>query len=163
MRILALLLPLVFLLAGCGHKPVTVTVPGAQGKSPEELRMLANTDIARSVGLWLPCGLRVVGFPQPDISHYEWYVPKDENTHTYFQCGAKFVNSDEAREAWILNEGHDAWEIPVVQGFTTEDRFAREGLQKFYGDEDGWHRQWASALSRACLARFQPPSGNRCG
>jgi len=157
-----------------GAEPaVKVTVPGAQGKTPEQLQAMVSAAVATSVGLWLPCGLRVAGFPTPDITHYEWYVPKDENTHLYFQCGARRAESEEARERWISQEGHAAWEIPAVQGFTTEDRFAREGLQTFYGHEDGWHREhlygpdveivlWRKFASEQARG-VQPRNGARSG
>jgi hypothetical protein len=73
---------------------VKVTVPWAKGIMPEQLAaMFEGGEL--SVGLWLPCGLRVNAFPYPGLTHYEWYVPKDVQTHTYFQFSGKPVKSPE--------------------------------------------------------------------
>jgi carbazole 1,9a-dioxygenase terminal dioxygenase component len=121
-------------------KDVKVTVPWAKGMMPEQLAaMFEGSEL--SVGLWLPCGLRVNSFPYPGLIHYEWYVPKDAQTHTYFQFGGKPVKSPEEARAWVREDGHNFWEVQVPKGFTTEDAFAREGLEKFYAEEDGWHRE----------------------
>ena len=123
-----------------GGKDVKVIVPCAKGKSSEQLKaMFEGSDVA--VGLWLPCGLKVDNFPFPTVTHYEWYVPKDEKTHIYFQFGGKRVKSRDEEEAWLKEDGHNFWEVQSPMGFTTEDVFAREGMEKFYGEEEGWYRE----------------------
>src|SRR5207253_1131394 len=105
-----------------------VIVPCARGKSVEQLKaMFEGADIA--VGLWLPCGLRVDNFPFPGVTHFEWYVPKDEKTHIYFQFGGKRVKTQEEAEGWMNEDGHNFWEVQSPLGFTTEDVFAREGME----------------------------------
>ncbi len=125
-----------------GEKDVTVTLPCAKGKTPEELfAKLGSVYDIGEVSLWLPCGLKVTHFPTPPIVDFEFYVPKDEETHSYFQFGGKPVQTEEEYEAWVKEDGRIFWEIPTVESFTTEDAFAREGIQKFYGQEDGWYRE----------------------
>jgi carbazole 1,9a-dioxygenase terminal dioxygenase component len=120
-----------------------VTLPGAKGKSSEELKAMVESLGTLEVGLWLPAGLKVFPAPAPPshVYHYEFYVPKDEKTHIYFQFGGKRVKSPDEYQAWAQEDGHYEWEVKDPQGFTPEDAFAREGLEKFYAEEDGWYRE----------------------
>ncbi len=116
-------------------------LPLARGKSEAELATL--TDIIRlgTVGLWMPCSLKVTTFPAPHCTHYEFYVPKNDKEHTYFQFGVIHTDDAEEAERWLGEEGRVMWEVPAVEGFTIDDAFAREQLQKFYAEEDGWNRE----------------------
>ncbi|MEQ8387668.1 MAG: Rieske 2Fe-2S domain-containing protein [Alphaproteobacteria bacterium] len=118
-----------------------IILPLARGKSEEELRKVTQIIYEGTVGLWLPCMLRVTTFPQPYCTHYEAYVPKDEKTHTYFQFGVIHTDDEEWADRWLTEEGPLLWEEPVVRGFTIDDAFARKEMQKFYGEEDGWNRE----------------------
>ncbi len=124
-----------------GEEDVKFVSPGMKGKTPEQLAALFKDAPPVTVGLWLPCGLRVENFPFPGITHYEFYVPKDEHTHSYFQFGAKRVKTPEEAAEWSENAGYEMHDVPAVQGFTTDDVFAREGMEKFYAEEDGWYRE----------------------
>ncbi len=124
-----------------GGKEERVILPLARGKTPEEIEAMLSLIRDTLVGLWLPCGLKVDPWPRHPITHYEFYVPKDEKTHIYFQFGAKRVASPQEYEAWVREEGYYFWEVPVVHNFTVQDAFAREGMQKFYEEEDGWMRE----------------------
>ncbi len=116
-------------------------LPLARGKSEAELADL--TDIIRlgTVGLWMPCSLKVTTFPVPQCTHYEFYVPKSDTEHTYFQFGVIHTDDEEEAERWLGEEGRVLWEVPAVEGFTVDDAFARAEMQKFYHDEDGWNRE----------------------
>ena len=118
-----------------------LVLPLARGKSPEELQRLTDIIKLGTVGLWLPCSLKVTTFPLPHCTHYEFYVPKDQDTHTYFQFGV--IHTDDAEEAarWLAEDGRIQWEKPVVDRFTVDDAFARREMQKFYGEEEGWRRE----------------------
>ncbi|MGD9762837.1 MAG: Rieske 2Fe-2S domain-containing protein [Candidatus Binatia bacterium] len=118
-----------------------IVLPLARGKSDAELKKVTEIIYEGTVGLWLPCMLRVTTFPQPYCTHYEAYVPKDATTHTYFQFGV--IHTDDAARAhrWLVEEAPTLWEEPVVRGFTIDDAFARRQMQKFYAEENGWERE----------------------
>ncbi|MCZ6771484.1 MAG: ring-hydroxylating oxygenase subunit alpha, partial [Proteobacteria bacterium] len=78
----------------------------------------------------------------PGVIHNEYYVPRDATSHYYFQCGWKVCETDEEREEWIDGElGRVRWKVPVVEDFTVQDAEAREGIAKFYNEEDGWEQE----------------------
>lgn len=118
-----------------------ITLPLAKGKTKEELDALTKALHQTTVGLWLPCGLKVHFFPRPPVIHYEFYVPKDEKTHTYFQFGVIHTSDSTEAEAWLQEYGYFLHEVPVKGDFTVDDAFARQGMQKFYSEEDGWYRE----------------------
>lgn len=123
-----------------GDEPETVvTLPLARDMTPEQ--MAANQNYTTDIGLWLPCGLLVTPFPAPGAFHNEYYVPIDAQSHYYFQCGWRRVKSEEEREAWEGDLGYSKWKVPVVDGFTREDAEAREGINKFYAEENGWKNE----------------------
>ena len=123
----------------------TVQTTAAWGKTAEEVEEMRETGDVRGdiiVGCWLPAGLVVAPFPKKRIIHFEFYVPQDEKSHHYIQVGQLREVTDPAeRERWEKTDGYFHWEVPAVQGFTIDDKFAREGLQRFYGEEDGWHNE----------------------
>ena len=124
-----------------GTNDVRVTLPTARTKTPEQIEAMMQGIYKATVGLWLPCGLKVDPWPAPPIIHYEFYVPKDDGVHTYFQFGGLRVKSAEEHDRWVQEDAHSLWEVPVVVNFTVDDAFARESMQPFYGDEDGWYRE----------------------
>lgn len=120
-----------------------VTLPLAVGMTEEAKAMHEVYKI--DVGLWMPGGLIVNPFPGPGIIHNEYYVPIDEKSHYYFQCGWMRVRNEEERREWEGALGHFNWRVPVVECFTREDAEAREGIAKFYGEEDGWRNEIIAA------------------
>jgi len=82
------------------------------------------------VSIWLPCGLKVDPFPSPDIIHFEWYVPIDENNHRYIMTWGRYVETPED-EAKFREEVKGLWKDMVTNKFTNEDIFAREGEPYF--------------------------------
>ena len=127
-----------------GSEPATtITLPLAVGMSDEA--KAAHEVYKIDVGLWMPCGLIVNPFPGPGCVHNEYYVPIDENSHYYFQCGWKRVSSEKERKEWEGTQGHFNWRVPVVEGFTRQDAEAREGIAKFYAEENGWQNEIIAA------------------
>jgi carbazole 1,9a-dioxygenase len=87
--------------------------------------------------LWLPCALRVDNFPDGDLTQFEWYVPLTEDTHLYIIALGKRVTGEAERVAFG-HEFRNRWKRFALEGFNGQDIFAREALQKFYGDDRGW-------------------------
>jgi carbazole 1,9a-dioxygenase terminal dioxygenase component len=111
------------------------------------------------VSIWMPCGLRVEPFPTQKMTHFEWYVPIDENTHRYIITWGQLVEDDSERQAFE-DEISNHWRDEVPTHFNNDDVFAREAMSEFYSNEDGWFRerlfgpdivitQWRKLASRA--------------
>ena len=100
----------------------------------------ANTNGATDTSLWLPCGLKVDPFPSPGMVQYEWYVPRDEHSHHYIVTWGKRVKTDEEREQFY-EEFRSGLKDMVVNHFNNDDVVAREAMERFYSDEDGWSRE----------------------
>lgn len=104
---------------------------------PEEDRAgSAITDTS----LWMPCGLKVDPFPARDITHFEWYVPIDEHSHYYMVAWGRRTADPDERERFA-REVDTYWREMVVDRFNDEDVFAREAMERFYAEEDGWNRE----------------------
>jgi carbazole 1,9a-dioxygenase terminal dioxygenase component len=101
-----------------------------------------NTD-QRNVtdtSLWMPCGLKVDPFPRPDTMQFEWYVPQDESSHHYIVTWGKRVQNEQESEQFI-REMDVIWKDLVVHKFNNEDVIAREAMEHFYAQEDGWNQE----------------------
>jgi carbazole 1,9a-dioxygenase terminal dioxygenase component len=110
---------------------VKVVSPGIYGEKilPGEL------------SVWLPGVLKVDPFPDPSLIQFEWYVPMDEKTHMYWAVLGRRVGSEEDTSAFHA-EFHALWEgIGLREGFNDDDIWAREAMERFYSEEDGWHRE----------------------
>ena len=125
-----------------GASDTEVILPIAKGQSPEELALLGQHVPTTEVGEWLPCGLKVNPWPFPGVVHNEYYVPRDANSHYYFQCGWKRVENEEQAQEWAEGDlGQVRWKVPVVDDFTVQDAEAREHIHEFYASEDGWNQE----------------------
>ena len=125
-----------------GASDTEVILPIAKGQSPEELALLGQHVPTTEVGEWLPCGLKVNPWPFPGVVHNEYYVPRDANSHYYFQCGWKRVENEEQAQEWAEGDlGQVRWKVPVVDDFTVQDAEAREYIHEFYASEDGWNQE----------------------
>ncbi len=119
-----------------------IVLPILKGQTEAEIEALMSGGQETKVGLWMPCGLKVDPWPFSGVVHNEYYVPRDAHSHYYFQCGWRVCSSEEEREEWIEGElGRVRWKVPVVEDFTVQDAEAREGIAKFYDDEDGWEQE----------------------
>jgi carbazole 1,9a-dioxygenase len=96
--------------------------------------------VAYSVSVWLPCVLRVEGFPSPEITQFEWYVPVDEKNHTYWQVLGKKINTPEEATAFRA-EVDSYWEDVALRGFNDDDVWAREALEDAYTEGEGWAKE----------------------
>ena len=122
------------------RKPVwEVEIEGVKVTS----RFLPGPDTPRTspdTSMWLPCGLKVDPFPTEGIMQFEWYVPVDEHSHTYFVTWGRRTTSD-AEAAEFSREIEDHWKDLVVDKFNVDDITAREAMERFYSEEDGWQRE----------------------
>lgn len=139
-----------------------VVLPIAAGMTDQEIQRMGEVIYHTTVGLWMPCGLKVDPWPFPGVVHNEYYVPRDENSHYYFQCGWKKVANEVERKEWAEGEtGQVRWKIPVVDDFTVDDAMAREGIAKFYYEEGGWDQEQLSR-SDIELLMWRVFAGDQC-
>lgn len=96
--------------------------------------------VAYRVSMWLPCVLRVEGFPSLEITQFEWYVPIDEKNHRYWQVLGKKINAAEEAAAFH-SEVESYWEDVALRGFNDDDVWAREALEDAYTEGDGWMKE----------------------
>lgn len=86
---------------------------------------------------WLPACLKVEGFPDQDLTLFEWYVPVDETTHRCYMTLGKFCETPEEaeqfRHAYKLR-----WKPMALDGFLSQDVMARESAQNFYQHDRAW-------------------------
>jgi carbazole 1,9a-dioxygenase len=124
-----------------GRPDVLYQAPGAAGRTKEELleRFMSMAPI--TVGIWLPCANSITNFPYTGAHNFEWLVPIDAHTTQYFKVGGKPCATEAEAEAWRGQQGYDEWEGPVIKGFMVDDNKARESMEKFYTEEDGWYRE----------------------
>ena len=100
-----------------------------------------TSDNSTDTSLWLPCGLKVDPFPDVDMMQFEWYVPVDEHSHNYVVTWGRRVKSDAERQRFF-HEVDAVWKALVVHKFNNEDVLAREAMERFYSEEDGWNREY---------------------
>ena len=91
--------------------------------------------------LWLPCGLKVDPFPTSDCIQFEWYVAQDAHSHHYIVTWGRRVK-DAAQIDKFVREMDAVWKDMVVNKFNNEDVIAREAMERFYAEEDGWNREY---------------------
>jgi carbazole 1,9a-dioxygenase terminal dioxygenase component len=96
--------------------------------------------VSPDTSMWMPCGLKVDPFPTPGMIQFEWYVPVDEKSHSYIVTWGKYVESDEEAQRFY-QDAYTVWKDLVVNTFNNDDVVAREAMERFYGEEDGWHRE----------------------
>lgn len=105
---------------------------------PEEPGVMQG--MVPEVGIWMPGVLRVDPFPAPHIVHFEWYVPVDERSHRYMITWGSKTATDQEKKAFF-DEIRFVWRDFVPQKFNNEDMFAREAMDPFYAEQDGWRRE----------------------
>jgi carbazole 1,9a-dioxygenase terminal dioxygenase component len=102
-------------------------LPGVNAKSAE----------VTTTSLWLPCGLKVDPFPVSGMIQFEWYVPRDERSHHYIVTWGRRVTSASEEQAFF-DELSGGLKSLVVDHFNNDDVVAREAMERFYSDEEGW-------------------------
>ncbi len=95
----------------------------------------------------MPCLYEASGFPDGQQTHFEWYVPIDENHHMYTITQSVKVSSDE-EEARFHQEADEKWgpliwsQDPNIIGFNNYDAFGRAEVMHGYAKEDFWHKEY---------------------
>lgn len=98
--------------------------------------------VPKEVSAWMPCGLKVDPFPTSNMTHYEWYVPIDERNHRYIMTWASQVGPEpEQHEAFYTEVIENRWHERVPEEFNVDDILAREAMDTFYAEEDGFYRE----------------------
>ena len=99
-----------------------------------------GTMVAPEVSCWVPGVLKLENFPFNGYFIFEWYVPIDVRTHTYFQVlGKRVANDDERSEH--QKQSHSYWKDVLWRGFNDQDLFAREWLEEAYTEGEGWSHE----------------------
>ncbi len=129
-------------LKGSGRKTSIWEMEIEGVKIESQYRPGINTDSKNvtDTSLWLPCGLKVNPFPAPDTMQFEWYVPQDEHSHHYIVTWGRRV-TDQTQVGQFIREMDAVWKDLVTHKFNNEDVIAREAMERFYADEDGWNRE----------------------
>ncbi len=96
--------------------------------------------VAAQVSVWLPGVLKVDPFPDPSLIQYEFYVPTTSGQHEYFQLLQRKVSSPEDVDRF-RQEFEETWCDLALHGFNDDDVWAREELEAFYRDGDGWSNE----------------------
>jgi carbazole 1,9a-dioxygenase len=95
----------------------------------------------------LPCMYEASGFPDGKQTHFEWFVPIDEEHHMYTILQSVVVRSDE-EEATFHREADEKWGplvwsmVPEIEGFNNFDAFGRTEVMHGYNSEDFWHKEY---------------------
>lgn len=93
-----------------------------------------------SASIWMPCTNRVIGFPNHDLTHFEWCVPIDEKSHRYFPMEGRRVSSP-AEVATYREEFVSRWQ-PLAHGtFLNQDGASRESQQHHYEQDSAWFEE----------------------
>ncbi len=98
---------------------------------------MGKTRVAYNISVWLPGVLRVMPWPNPGITQFEWYVPIDERRHFYIQTLGKEADNDAERDAFS-EEFESKWQDLALKGFNDDDVWAREAQQEFYENDEAW-------------------------
>jgi len=115
----------------------------------------------------LPGLLQVEHWPIPGWSQLEWYVPTDDKHHEYWEIlVGPCANEEERKHCDNLYTGF--FEPLGLFAFNDADLFARENMQRFYENGEGWDDEilckfdnaliaWRKAVSRFNRGIQQPP------
>ena len=112
----------------------------ARGKTPYYAR----------TSVYLPGLLLVEHWPVPGWAQYEWYVPTDDRHHVYWEVLVGHCRDDgERREADYLYDHF--FEPLALRDFNDNDVFAREAMQDFYENRDGWNAETLCAFDESVI------------
>ena len=88
--------------------------------------------------------LRPQGRPFPDQRHASssnGTCRSDEHSHHYIVTWGRRVKNEAQIEKFV-REMDAVWKDMVVDKFNNEDVIAREAMERFYAEEDGWNREY---------------------
>ena len=112
----------------------------ARGKTPYYAR----------TSVYLPGLLLVEHWPVPGWAQYEWYVPTDDRHHVYWEVLVGHCRDDGERcEADYLYDHF--FEPLALRDFNDNDVFAREAMQDFYENRDGWNAETLCAFDESVI------------
>lgn len=94
-----------------------------------------------NVTMYLPGVLYVENWPDYGLAQYEWYVPTDDKHHVYWQVLARTCKTTEERQDFKVQYDNCWEELALKSGFNDDDIFAREAMEPFYEDEQGWQEE----------------------
>lgn len=108
----------------------TVKAAGTQRSTTEES------------SIWLPGCLKITKFlPDPLMTHFEWYVPIDENRHDYIQVLVRPCANDDEHQDFVA-QYHGMWEQMFHrEGFNDQDIWARMAMQEVFVNEEEWSNE----------------------
>ena len=86
----------------------------------------------------LPSTLYVENWPLTGMAQYEWYVPTDKGQHEYWQVLVKNCPTQKDRDDFTLRYNNVWEELALKSGFNDDDIFAREEMEDFYNNRNGW-------------------------
>jgi nitrite reductase/ring-hydroxylating ferredoxin subunit len=95
--------------------------------------------------VFLPGVLMVENFPELGATQFEWYVPIDDHTHTYWQVVAMNCPDEKARQKFDFRY-ENLHEPLALRDFNDHDLFAREQMEPFYADQNGWENEVLCSL-----------------
>ena len=136
------------------------------------LRSATGTDfkfVGSRTSMYLPGVLMVENFPDPKVTHMEWYVPIDDKNHEYWRCIVANCPDESARERFTYRY-QNFYEPLDLRDFNNSDVDASEAMQEVY-ERDGWNHEtlftldavligWRKLVSRYNRGIQTPPRGS---
>ena len=114
------------------------------------MKARGNTPYYARTSVYLPGVLLVEHWPVPGWAQYEWYVPTDDRHHVYWEVlVGRCRNDHERREADYLYDHF--FEPLALRDFNDNDVFAREAMQDFYENRDGWNAETLCAFDESVI------------
>jgi len=121
--------------------------------------------------MFVPGVLLVEHWPVANWAQYEFYVPIDDRTHEYWEIIVGHCNNDEDRKEAEFRYTN-FFEPLGLYDFNNHDLFAREAMEDFYRDMDGWSEEqlcktdaivvgWRKLAARFNRGIQEPPPGHR--
>jgi len=123
------------------------------------IRVYGTKDHYLRASMYVPGVLLVEHWPVTDWAQYEFYVPIDDKHHEYWEVLVGDCGSD-ADRAEAEFKYKNFFEPLGLYDFNNSDLFAREAMQDFYSEMEGWDREQLCKLDgvivgwRKLAARF---------
>lgn len=116
------------------------------------VNMKARGTIAHAfrTSCYLPGVLLVEHWPLTNYSQYEWYVPIDDKSYTYWEVIVTERGTPEEETEHNLKY-ENFFEPLGLRDFNDNDLFAREMMAEFYDNRDGWNNEYLCEMDQAVL------------
>ena len=112
------------------HKGIVTGIRFADTGAPRPKRAI-------SASVWLPGVLRVQGFPDLDLTFFEFYTPINETQHRCFLAITRICENEDERMKF-RSDFVTRWRRYAIEDFLTQDITARESTQWFYRHDRSW-------------------------